>query len=73
MTSRGAPSHTDRKRAIAEEDVEAVLLEFGGDARAAIRALLQDLDMLARDHEATVSHGYVRGDIPHVVLPSRRR
>lgn len=47
-----------------EGDIDAVLAEFGGDARAAIRALLADLDTLARDAEAgaaTTSRGYVRG------------
>lgn len=43
-----------------DEDVTAVLEEFGGDARAAIRALLADLDSLARDYRADVSKGYVR-------------
>lgn len=60
-----------RPSVITEGDVEAVLAEFGGDARAAIRALLQDLDILARDYAATVSHGYVRGEIPRLVLPGR--
>jgi hypothetical protein len=44
-----------------EADVDAVLDEAKGDARAAIRMLLVDLDLLARDHNATVSHGYVYG------------
>ncbi|PSC04291.1 hypothetical protein SLNSH_14990 [Alsobacter soli] len=44
-----------------EEEVDAVLAEFGGDARAAIRALLADLATLAEDREASVSNGYVRG------------
>ena len=43
-----------------EADVEAVLDEFKGDARAAIRALLSDIDNLARGYEADVSRGYVR-------------
>ncbi len=38
-----------------DADVEAVLAEFGGDARAAIRALLRDVAILAEDYEATVS------------------
>jgi hypothetical protein len=44
-----------------EADVDAVLFEFQGDARAAIRGLLHDLAMLAEDANATTSHGYVRG------------
>jgi len=44
-----------------EADIDAVLYEAKGDARVAIRMLLVDLDRLARDHNATVSHGYVYG------------
>lgn len=44
-----------------ESDVDAVLYEFKGDAREAIRALLHDLAVLAADFEADVSYGYVRG------------
>jgi uncharacterized membrane-anchored protein len=51
-----------------EDDVDAVLYEFKGDAREAIRALLHDLAVLAADYEASVSHGYVRGDIPRIVI-----
>jgi|1186.fasta_scaffold66639_1 hypothetical protein len=43
-----------------EADVDAVLEEFGGNPRAAIRALLHDLAALAADYEASVSKGYVR-------------
>lgn len=49
---------------IADEDVEAVLAEFQGDSREAIRALLHDLDALARDADRLVSYGYVRGRRP---------
>jgi hypothetical protein len=44
-----------------EADIDVVLDETKGDARAAIRMLLVDFDLLARDHNATVSHGYVYG------------
>src|SRR3712207_3327085 len=44
-----------------EADVDAVLAEFGGDARAAVRALLHDLAVLASDYEGSVSRGFVRG------------
>lgn len=40
--------------------VDAVIAEFGGDARAAIRALLHDIDVLARDFSSNVSRGFVR-------------
>ena len=52
----------------AEADIDAVLYEFKGDAREAIRALLHDLAILAADYESSVSHGYVRGDIPRLVM-----
>lgn len=44
-----------------EADVDAVVAEAAGDAREAVRMLLSDLDALARDHNASVSHGYVYG------------
>lgn len=44
-----------------EAEVEAVVEEFGGDLKAAIRALLFDLAVLAADFGAVVSWGYVRG------------
>ena len=49
--------------AIRDADVDAVLAEFDGDSRAAIRALLDDIDTLARDHLSTVSLGFVRGEV----------
>jgi len=42
-------------------EVDSVLAEFDGDARAAIAALLHDLDALARDAAEATSRGYVRG------------
>lgn len=53
-----------------EADVDAVIYEFKGDAREAIRALLHDLAVLAGDYEADVSRGFVRGGIPKII--SRR-
>jgi hypothetical protein len=44
-----------------DPDVSAVLDEFGGDVRAAIRALLHDLAVLAGDFTKAVSRGTVRG------------
>lgn len=51
-----------------DTDVDAVLYEFRGDAREAIRALLHDLAVLAEDFDASVSHGFVRGGIPKLLL-----
>ena len=47
--------------AAAADDIDHVLAEFDGDARAAIGALLHDLGALAADAQAVVSKGYVRG------------
>ena len=44
-----------------DEEIDAVIAEFGGDPRGAIRALLHDLTEVARDCETSVSRGYVRG------------
>lgn len=54
-----------------EADIDAVLYEFKGDARAAVRALLHDIAALAGDFEATVSHGFVRGALPRLILKRR--
>lgn len=51
-----------------EADIDAVMYEFKGDAREAIRALLQDLAVLAGDYEADVSRGFVRGGIPKIMI-----
>ena len=59
MTSRASPSRPEEWPT--ERDVDEVVDEFGGDWRAAIRALLLDLATLADDREASVSRGYVRG------------
>ncbi len=44
-----------------EAEIDAVVAEFDGDLRAALRALLHDLAVLALDRALTVSRGYVRG------------
>ena len=54
-----------------EAEVEAVIEEFGGDLRAAIRALLHDVAVLASDAGA-VSHGFVRGRVSSARSESRR-
>jgi ATP-dependent exoDNAse (exonuclease V) alpha subunit len=53
----------------ADEEIDAIIAEFGGDPRQAIRALLHDLTELAMDSEAAVSRGFVRGRL----LPFRLR
>jgi hypothetical protein len=54
-----------------EADVDAILAEFGGNAREATRALLHDISILAQDYEVAVSRGFVRGDVPR--LETKRR
>ena len=43
-----------------DDEIDAVILEFGGDPRQAIRALLHDLTELAADSNAVISRGYLR-------------
>lgn len=43
-----------------DAEVDAIIAEFGGDVRAAIRALLHDIAVLAEDFTASVSRGYIR-------------
>jgi hypothetical protein len=54
-----------------EADIDAVLEEFQGDPRAAIRGLLEDIETLAADYDRSVSRGYVRGQSQG--LHTRRR
>lgn len=51
-----------------DADIDAVIAEFRGDMREAIRALLHDLAVLATDFQAEVSHGFVRGGVPKFLL-----
>jgi DNA polymerase III delta prime subunit len=59
MTKREEPEAASR--AIADEEIDAVLYEAKGDAREAIRMLLHDIAVMASDADRLVSHGYVRG------------
>ena len=47
-----------------EAEIDAVIEEFGGDLREAIRALLSDLAILAADFAGSVSRGYMRCGLP---------
>lgn len=60
MTSEaaGAAGHDDRTPS--EAEIDAVIAEFGGDPRAALRALMSDIRTLAEDRDRAVSRGYVR-------------
>ena len=48
---------------IEDSDIENLLLEFDGNPKEAIRALLHDLAVLADDRDNSVSFGYVRGQL----------
>ena len=47
-----------------EAEIDAALAEFGGDARATIRALLHDLNELAADHAGDIALGHVLAGSP---------
>jgi hypothetical protein len=64
MSSKSQPDLLNASDA----DMGAVLLELGGDACEAIRALLCDLGVLAGDFETSVSKGFVRGDVPRLII-----
>lgn len=57
------PNEETQEVVVSEADIDVLLDEFEGNAREAIRALLQDIDTLARDHAQAVSMGYVRGHL----------
>jgi len=55
------PSPVTVDDAARKAEVDEVLAEFDGDARAAIRALLDDQLTLVADAEEAVSRGFLRG------------
>lgn len=61
MTARARSDRTVVSESITEENVDEVLAEFGGDGRRAIRALLEDIAVLALDRARSTSFGYVKG------------
>jgi hypothetical protein len=61
MSASSPINHPTSPLNIEEADIDDLLLEFGGDAREAIRALLHDIAALADDRDSSVSYGYVRG------------
>lgn len=52
---------TRQRDIVSEADVDAVLTAHGGQARAAVRAVLEELATLAERYGQRVSHGYERG------------
>ncbi len=61
MTDTPASPAAPPAAAAEAAEVDAILAEFGGDARQAIAALLHDLAVLATDRSNVVSFGFVRG------------
>lgn len=55
------PSLTIIDDAMRQAEAEEVLAEFGGDALAAIRALLDDQATLIADAQEAMSRGFLRG------------
>lgn len=60
----------DTKRMALQAEIDALLAEHRGDARAAIAALLHDIAVLASDAESRTSRGFVRGRFAE---PKRRK
>jgi hypothetical protein len=54
-----------------EQQIDSVLAEFEGDARAAIRALLHNRDELLRDADRAASLGFLRGRFSEGARPVR--
>ena len=50
MQQRAARSAVD-----VDDEIEELMADFEGDARAVIKALLHDMDVIVRDYEATIS------------------
>lgn len=46
---------------VIEAEIDEILAEFGGDPRAAIRALLLDMTELQLDANRSSSRGFLRG------------
>ena len=71
--SSPAPNDAAAGQPPVDAQIDEVLAEFGGDPRAAIAALLQDLATLAGDFEGSVSRGYVRRSVSAARLRRRAR
>lgn len=54
-----------------EQQIDPVLAEFEGDARAAIGALLHNSDELLRDADRAASLGFLRGRFSEGARPVR--
>lgn len=56
-----------------EGQIDSVLAEFDGDARAAIGALLHNREELLRDADRAASLGFLRGRFSEGARPARER
>lgn len=54
-----------------DQQIDTVLAEFDGDARAAIGALLHNRDELLRDADRAASLGFLRGRFSQGARPVR--
>lgn len=54
-----------------ETQIDTVLTEFNGDARAAIRALLHNREELLKDADRAASLGFLRGKFSAGARPIR--
>ncbi len=54
-----------------EQQIDSVLAQFEGDARAAIEALLHNRDELLRDADRAASLGFLRGRFSEGARPVR--
>lgn len=73
MPNATPPSDRNSAPPVTEAEVDAVLAEFDGDGRTAIRALLEDIATLAHDHVTNVSLGFVRGEVFGKKVRQRRQ
>ncbi|WP_113255011.1 hypothetical protein [Bosea sp. UNC402CLCol] len=55
-----------------EQQIDSVLVEFEGDARAAIGALLHNREELLRDADRAASLGFLRGRFSEGARPVRK-
>jgi hypothetical protein len=66
MQAKPAPEAEMKDDDLLTEGVEEILAEHGGDARMAIKALLQSVSYLERARDraiALASYGYARGKL----------
>lgn len=68
--SSAVPKQAPEQKPV-EGKIDSVLAEFGGDARAAIGALLHNREELLRDADRAASLGFLRGRFSEGARPVR--